>query len=436
MLKAKISLILCFLFPLAIGLSFPLQVISGRTIAGASSLIVILFLYVILIINRGLVNPIKFDKTLSVFDGLILLLLLLSILNAFIGLLTNGSLFSNEIFMILTAGLIYLYFSRLATNRQIDYFIAGMVIMGIISATFYVYDSINKVVYQGTTTYALMAHKYSIASAGSFDEWDPDQNNVRIDWYYRSFGLLERHSTSALWILFGFYAFVIRSTNPFFRRIAFMITLITLLITQNFTSLFVFFATLFLFRFKVVSIKYIAIAFLPLLFVLLIMNKDTIQLVFDAMSFFLMSHIGEVFGVTNEFNDSSFFSLVLIEITRYVDLLIHNPLILLLGFGLGTSKYYGTSGDVGFIESIARLGLPLWFFLTWRIILVFRRALRRKKSKQVVRNSNNTYLLFAATILSSIWLMDIHYSTWVSKSVFAILLFAFGIASREYKKVQ
>ena len=70
------------------------------------------------------------------------------------------------LYLAVEAGLIYYYFSRIASDRELHYFFAGMVTMGIVSGAFFVFESFYKLGLGQVTAYTLKAHAYTVAAGG------------------------------------------------------------------------------------------------------------------------------------------------------------------------------------------------------------------------------------------------------------------------------
>ena len=431
--KFKFNTFLCFLLPLAIGLTFPLQVIYGSSMAGAASLILLLFIILVSLFNkRNYRICLSKNKRFAIWDWFVAAFICLSFLNICISWLLLGVdsfiSFLPPVFLVMQASMIYIYFSRMASKRIINSFLAGMVAMGLISGVFFVYESFNKLALGKITKYTQMAHEYSRASPNA----KPTENPIRIHINYRSFGLLERNSTSAIWMIFGFFAYSFLATKPSKIQNVYVFTLIALLIAQNFTSIFVFLFVGLLVQKGIIKFRTMFNAVLFLTLPLIFINFDNIKFFLEAASHFTQSNLMTAFTITTEIIGTSYFSLVLWEFARYGRELVNFPHQLLIGFGLGFKPTYGTSGDVGFMESIMRLGLPLWMLFTWHIVGLLKRAVLSIKSHNyhIWKNYDVRLMVTSAAILSSIWLMDLHYTTWIHKSVFPILFFALALARR------
>ncbi|MBF0395187.1 MAG: hypothetical protein HQK78_00270 [Desulfobacterales bacterium] len=261
---------------------------------------------------------------------------------------------------------------------------------------------------------------------------DPGQNNFRIDIFYRSFGLLERHSSSALWIGLGLFAYLFIETELSRVKRAVTFALMALIIVQNFTAIFVISLVMLYLNRAFIKLRYLMMMLLLSVILIFLFDNYYIQQFMDNVLNIIKIQITSVLSFQDKEQSFSYFMLVLTEFIRYGHEIIQRPYELLLGYGLGSHPFYNTSGDIGFIESILRLGIPLWILLTWKIITLMKSAFKINRLDQdLIRNNSNVRMLKAsAAILSSIWLMDIHYSVWIYKSILPILFFAMAIAHR------
>lgn len=433
---------LCFLLPLAIGLTFPLQVLYGSSIAGALSLILLICLIgVSLLAKRTRKHCLSRNRNYAIWDWLVSLFMLLCAVNAALRLVTVDAMslsgFLAEVYLIIQASLIYFYFTRISTKREVDSFFVGMVVMGIVSGTFFTFESFNKIALGQVSGYTILAHEYSQNSAGE-SPVDNSQVNFRTDVNYRSLGLLERHSTSALWMIFGFFAYSFLTTRYCTKRSAAAFTFFALLVAQNFTAIVVFLLVALTLQREVIRLRSLLTAGLYLLPLVLFLDFDMITAFSHAVSIIMQSQFSMIFTIQTEQSGTSYFSLVLSEFLRYGDELFRHPHQLVLGFGVGSSPSYNTSGDVGFIESMMRLGMPFWIFLTWNIITIFKRAalINMAKYKSKLNDYDARLILAATVILLSTWLMDLHYSAWIHKSIWPILFFAMALARRANSRLE
>lgn len=428
--------LLCFLLPIAIGLAYPCQVLYGSSKAGSISLVLLFLIFGVSLFSKPVKRrrPSKNKSSVAwgwiVFSFISLAIINVPILWIEFGPETFPSLVS-ALYLATQAGLMYWYFSRRASEREINSFFSGMVVMGLISGGFFIFESINKLAFGQVTQYTRWAHEYTVAQSGA-DPRDPDINAFRINAGYRSYGLLERHTTSALWMIFGFFAYLFRARDQSKRHYAFSFTLLALLLVQNFTALVCFLGvSLYLYR-GIVKLKSMLVSLLTLVPILFFMSLDKITVFLNALSYLMQIQFHTAFTLKTELDKDAYSSIVLNDFPRYGREILERPHQGLLGFGLGSNPFYQTSGDVGFLESMMRLGLPLWICLTWKIY-------RQMKSARTVGgleharagdDSNTRLLMASAAILASVWSMDFHYSVWIYKTIWPIFFFAMAMARR------
>jgi len=111
----------------------------------------------------------------------------------------------------------------------------------------------------------------------------------------------------------------------------------------------------------------------------------------------------------------------------YVQHVSDYPLTLLMGDGFSS---YGMDkgGDVGFIESIARFGLPFFVALTYGLFRLARSTIRQIGVRRELRPTR--MLRFALCVTLLIVVTEIHYTVWTSKSVLPIVFFALALYDR------
>lgn len=425
--KEKILEFLAVILPVTIGLTFPFQVLTGEAVAGVGSVLVLSLMFIL----KFSTLRVKLEQIPNTTNHMLIdILVVLFILTITIGVVSRGfqgrtDLFG-EIFMLIQAGMIYFFYSRFGSVQLVRNFLIGVVVVGVTSAIFFCFDSFGKIVLGTVSTYALMAHEYVLSTKGQ-DIGDP--NLFRIKTGYRSFGLLERHTTSALWIIFAFFALLFLSFKTLLNYFFLFLFFSVILFIQNFTSLFTFIVlSLISFRLnKIVMVFFAAICsiFISTVFI----GSDVLQEYISHALMIFAIQVDTALTFQTEYDANSYTSLVWSEISRYITEIHLNPHQLFVGFGVGSSESYGTSGDVGFVESIMRLGLPLWIFITTFIGLnVIKLFLFRLKHDLFGLNDIKLRNFVVSTqIMAAVWLMDVHYSAWIHKSVWPLLFFSFAV---------
>ena len=119
--------------------------------------------------------------------------------------------------------------------------------------------------------------------------------------------------------------------------------------------------------------------------------------------------------------------LVRSNFASYVQHVYEYPLTLLLGDGFSD---YGLpkGGDVGFIESVARFGLPFFLALTYGLFRLSRSSVRQIGAEGRLRPKR--MLRFALCVTLLIVVTEVHYTVWTSKSVLPIVFFALALYDR------
>ncbi len=425
--KEKTLQFLAVILPITIGFTFPFQVLTGEALAGSGSVLVLLLMFLLKFSNlRAKLEQIPNTTNHILID----ILAGLFILIIYIGVVSRGfqgrTDLLGEIFMLIQAGMIYFFYSRFGNFKLVRNFLIGVVVVGVTSAVFFCFDSFGKIVLGTVSTYALMAHEYVLSTQGQ-EIIDP--NLFRIKTGYRSFGLLERHTTSALWIIFAFFALLFlsgkRLLNYFFLFLVFGV----IVFIQNFTSLFTF-IVLSLISFRLNKIVMVFVAAICSTFISsVVIGSDVFQEYISHALMILAIQVDTVLTFQTEYDANSYSSLVLSELSRYITEIYLNPHQLFVGFGVGSSESYGTSGDVGFVESIMRLGLPLWIFTTTfiglNLIKLF--LFRLKHDLFGLKDMKLKSFVVSTQIMAGVWLMDVHYSAWIHKSVWPLLFFSFAV---------
>jgi hypothetical protein len=434
----KLKNVLWFCAVLLVALSFPIQVYTGSPYPS-------LLPYVIvggILVLRSL-SPRRVDeerRTASRFSNISAMVNLY----LFLVLLDTGwqaSLGLIGVYDTLTAMIIYLlplvwywYFRKAASEYEIRTVLFAIMIAGMMVGIYFAYDSYLKLALGRTSAYANQAFQYSIARRGT-DELSA--NTARIASGYRSFGLLETHSVSGAWVVLG--AFAALSLLPPKRKLIRGLTILAfaamLLVGLNFTTILAFAVIMFLVEFggiplllgkisSAVARKFAALALIGFLAL-----SVALWAVGGPMSEFILANLASQKDLalgTGDFG-ISMSSLVRSYFASYVQHVSDYPFTLLLGDGFSN---YGLpkGGDVGFIESVARFGLPFFLALAYGLFSLARSAVRQIGVKRALRPTR--MLRFALCVTLLILITEAHYTVWTSKSVLPIVFFALALYDR------
>jgi hypothetical protein len=437
--------LLLFLAILFLVLSFPMQVYAGNPYPSLLPypLIGLVVLTTLLVRQSGVTAPVNPPAT----SGIVIMVTIYIFL---LLLHTSWQTVANEISIedAMSALVVYLfpvsfygYFRRVATEREISWVLAAMIVAGVVVGAYYVYDSYVKLALGTVNDYALAAFHYSLERSNQTME---DVNRARISLGYRSYGLLQAPSVSATWVMLATFAALVRV--PLERRVLRQMIVVlcgaTLLMALNFTSIVAFAIIMLLFEFGGFSVfpsrhsatfgKLVSFAF----FVALLFGA-VLWVAGDAMLDFVLENFSYardlVFGTGNL--GMSMGGLVKDIAEMYMQHISDFPFTLLLGDGFST---FGMpkGGDIGFIESLARFGVP--FFLVALIgflVLIVKglayiRHVRNMPQRDELELKRAARIQFAVCIFLLVLITEGHYSIWVAKAVLPILFFALALYER------
>ena len=435
---AKLKNVLWFCAVLLVALSFPIQVYTDSPYPSLLPYVIVGGILVLRSLsprrlNGGRRTASRFSNISAMVTLYLFLLLLDTGWQASLGLIS--------VYETLTAVTIYFlpivwywYFRRAASEYEIRTVLVAIMLAGLGVGIYFAYDSYLKLALGRTSAYANQAFQYSLARRGT-DEMSA--NTARIASGYRSFGLLESHSVSGAWVILG--ALAALSLLPPKRKIVRGLTILTfgamLLVGLNFTTIVAFAVIMFLVEFGGIQLivgkvsfavarKLAALGMIGLLSV-----SVALWVVGGPMSEFILRNLAfqkDLALGTGDFG-VSMSSLIRSNFASYVQHVSDYPLTLLLGDGFSG---YGLpkGGDVGFIESVARFGLPFFLALTYGLFRLARSAVRQIGVERALRP--NRMLRFALCVTLLIFVTEVHYTVWTSKAVLPIVFFALALYDR------
>lgn len=443
----KISSFKCLLWALVIiiaAMGFPLQVLTGNPYPSLLPYVLIFIIYVLTIFQRrkiGWPRNILIPKNyvglmISVY---MLLVIFHTIIQLFFGLISIFEVVSSFTIYLFPV-LIYSYFREIGTEKEIKVILVSVVISSLIISIYFVYDSYIKLALHDVTVYALRAFEYSKLRSG---DQNVELNDARVAIGYRSFGLLESHAVSAGWVVIGALALLslIDYKKTIIRLLVIIMFLIFLLIGLNFTSIvsYLFIISLFeyggisFFSFKV-SYKFLNFIFISIA-VTFFLSIILRMLLGDLMTDFITNNlIGQKELATGGISSQnlSMIGIIFNNLKGYFNYIITAPYVLFIGDGF-SSFGMKKGGDIGFVETAVKFGLP--FFLSVGYGFLTSITLAAKKKKHLLGSSKNcninfSVLQFALSIILLIFVSEIHYTIWSSKAVIPILFFSISIIDR------
>ena len=429
---------LIYFLTLITGLSFPLQVILND-----HRIFLIPFVLSILLFNSKRVKIIL-NTPLTITSLFILFLFFYLFIHSFFQIIITPTSTLNFVPLIvfLYCILLYFYFNIIATKLDIDFFLKAIIILGYISAIFFVYDLIYKIIYFEPTFFSKKAQIYQELRSG---EEDVTSRSI-ID--YRSAGLFDKAPVSTAFVAFSLYFHKIKLDiqKNIFNYFMYLIILITFILILNFTGFIAYlFSGLFVFisnsklklNFKLIHTLFRIIIFTLFLFLFfnLIFNNILPESYLKVIEFYK----DYFFGSNTSVDENAINSLRQSILLAFND--NANILALLIGDGYPGGYYnsYKKGGDYGFLDNIIGLSIFVYFILYYFILYLFVRVNRNQRLNNFNITKKTISINFFIFILSYIILNDIHYSIIFFKSIapffFISLAIILKLLTKDFKYI-
>jgi hypothetical protein len=335
----------------------------------------------------------------------------------------------------------YWYFRRIASEQEIRTVLTAMVIAGLIVGIYFAYDSYLKLALGRVSDYASAAFQYSLDRGKMSAE---DANITRVNLGSRSFGLLTSHSVSGAWVILGALSALalLPQNRSVFRRVIIFVFGTMLLLGLNFTTIIAFSIIMVLTEVGGIFLprsRPAAILGNVAWFTLMVMMMVVIAwwIAGDVMTSFILDAISVqlsfAFGTGD--NSLTFIGLILDAAKSYYRHFMNYPLTLLFGDGFSSFGLM-KGGDVGFIESMAKFGLPFFCAIVFGLLLLMNSGVRQIKTLSGGKASDavglfpGRILQFAICITLLVLITEVHYTVWADKSILPIVFFAIAIYGR------
>jgi hypothetical protein len=331
----------------------------------------------------------------------------------------------------------YLYFSIIASDKEIKFFFKGILLMGYISAAFFLYDSFYKFILFQPSTFSLKAELYQISRV----QQDDITSRAIVD--YRSAGFFDKAPVSAAFVAFAIFNSIlnIKFKNKLKHYLILSLLVIIFFLALNFTSIIAFFITVLAIHFRLQNIifkknvlyyifRLLCIGFFIILtlwlLILVILPENQINIITDYKDF--------IFTMNNP--ESSALSSLIDVINQNFNTL-PNILSIFLGDGY-PGGYYNTikkGGDFGFIDNIIGLSIFIYLILLIIIFSLLQRVSNINKFTFIKFKIPDDlfYINYALYIILFIILMDIHYSIIFFKSIMPLFFISLSILVRKLK---
>jgi hypothetical protein len=100
------------------------------------------------------------------------------------------------------------------------------------------------------------------------------------------------------------------------------------------------------------------------------------------------------------------------------------------GFSPGWKGVVDKGGDYGFIETMYRLGPPMFIIVFVGLLITVRKALKKVYLSRFFENHHSDYLQFANSVVIYLIFSELHYTIWSSKSVFPVFFLCLAIYTK------
>ena len=124
---------------------------------------------------------------------------------------------------------------------------------------------------------------------------------------------------------------------------------------------------------------------------------------------------------------TTYYGLFLDILLDYFSALKDFPAMLIIGDGYSSFGML-KGGDIGFIDTMARLGVPFFFITVIGLARVILEIAFGHNERCFP--TEHRLLVFSASVILLLMILDLHYSVWFRKSVLPIFFFALGLYSR------
>ena len=428
---------ICFLMIVLLVLSFPIQVIMQSKWPVLFPYILLVFVLLLprgkyFVVSRPWYRLKKIELIIFVY---VCLVVFHALLQLFLGVVSLQGVMTS-IFIFVAPVIYYWYFNQRASDKEIQYSIFAILIASLISGLFFAYDSIMKVGFSEISQFSKDALAYSTMRSGEA------LSSMRAQLNYRSFGLLESRAISGAWIGIGcFAALALLPVNWIKRRLLTVIFFsLLLIIGMNFTAIIAFIITLLVFEFGFASLlsgKISSQLKRGLLYVCIIIVSAIILLGISldekTLDYLKNSLFGQFEMATTGRNEITYIKIILFNYFRYIESVVSFPLMLILGDGY-TSFGMLKGGDVGLIETLARLGAPLFIVVMFGLIVIINITRNVARQTPSIRDEKYSFekrvLIFCGSFILYILVTELHYSIWGAKSIFPIFFIVLALFSR------
>jgi hypothetical protein len=437
--------LLWFVTTLSIVLSFPLQVYAGNPYPSLIPYLLIAIILALTVLCHMSGEPnglsLRHNRNVGIMVAVYFyFVLFLTTWQTAFGVISSYEGISALVIYLLPV-IYYWYFRRIASEQEIRTVLVAMAIAGLIVGGYFAYDSYLKLALVQVSDYANAAFQYSLDRGGMSAE---EANNARVNLGSRSFGLLASHAVSGAWVILGALAALalLPQNRRVFRGVIIFMFGTMLLLGLNFTTIIAFSVIMALTEVGGISLsrrRPAAILGNVAWFTLMVLMMVGLAwwIAGDVMTSFILDAMSVQLGFAFGTGDHSltFIGMILDAAKSYYRHFMNYPITLLFGDGFSSFGLM-KGGDVGFIESMAKFGLPFFCAIVFGLFYLMNSAVRQIKTLSGGKASDaaglfpGRILQFAICITLLVLITEVHYTVWADKSILPIVFFTIAIYGR------
>lgn len=335
----------------------------------------------------------------------------------------------------------YWYFCRIASEREIRAVWLAMAVAGLVCGFFFAYESYFKIGHEQVSEYARAAFTYRLMRS---EDNPDDANSFSITPGQRAFGILESHTVSGAWTALGAIAALafVPHQRHMLRQVIIGTYGLLIFLGMNYTNIIAFIIIVMHVEYDMfTSLKRVRQSFAGTIALLLIcgsfLGLRAVMAEGDSFFGFLLSTLIDqsklIVGAGDR--ETGYATLIPEYLVRYRLHLGDYPLALLIGDGFTVNNGMPKGGDIGWVESLSRFGVPFFIVVVVGLVKLVRAAsaqvrMMRKGFISGLDVDRVKKLEFAVLVVLVILVNELHYTVWNAKSVLPILFFALALFDR------
>lgn len=257
---------------------------------------------------------------------------------------------------------------------------------------------------------------------------------------YRSYGLMDKHTTTGAAVLVGGVALLAYLGSSNLRHLALIVYFVFLSVGMAPTALlsFVLVAQFVLFlaggkkmvETMLTSYGVMIFGWFAIFSSLTMVSPKLIGKIIE-IGAAQISHVG---NLSNP-DSTSYYLIYKAYFLDFTDFLANNPMVFYFGEGFPPQAAWQRGGDVRFFELLATYGIPVVGLLFFTIGLAFKNIFSKMLALDVTPEERGI-LAFVFGVLSVFVISLVHYNAFFNKAFFVLIPMALGLASRFLPKTR